>query len=118
MPIVEDPVSLFERNGVARMCMTKLSLDPIPALVDGIDNRVGFDYAGHPDRLYLVGRDGRIAYHGFEGPMGFDPDELEEAILEELAAAGTPFRDSESSPSRGRIDQRAFDSSPHRHHDR
>ena len=114
MPIVEDPVSLFERNAVARMCMAKLSLDPIPALVDGIDDRVGSDYAGHPDRLNLVGRDGRIAYPGFEGPMGFDPDGLEEAIFKELAAAGTPLRSSESSHPRPPVDPRAFESSPHR----
>ena len=84
MPIVEDPVSLTERNEVAKVCMSKLALDPIPALVDGIDDSVGFDYAAHPDRLYLVGRDGKIAYHGFEGPMGFDPDGLDAAIRYEL----------------------------------
>ena len=33
-PIVEDPVSLLERQGVAKVCMTRLELEPIPALVD------------------------------------------------------------------------------------
>ena len=84
MPIVEDPVSLAERNQIAQVCMSQLALDPIPALVDGIDDTVGTAYAGHPDRLYLVGRDGKIAYHGFEGPIGFDPDGLEAAIRHEL----------------------------------
>jgi len=35
--------------------------------------------------LYLVGRDGRIAYQGGEGPFGFDSDELAGAIDAELA---------------------------------
>ena len=85
MPIFEDPVSLDERRGVAKVCMTKLALEPIPALVDGLDDAVNLAYAAHPDRLYLVGHDGNIAYHGFEGPMGFDVDQLEAAIRAELA---------------------------------
>lgn len=84
MPIVEEPVSLDERNLLARVCMSQLALEPIPALVDGLDDAVGSAYAAHPDRLYLVGRDGKIAYHGFEGPSGFDPDGLEAALRHEL----------------------------------
>ncbi len=84
MPIVEDPISLLERQAVAKVCMTKLALEPMPAVVDEIDDRVGQAYTAHPDRLYLVGRDGKIAYRGGLGPFGFSPDELEEAIREEL----------------------------------
>ena len=83
-PIVEDPVSLGERNEVARVCMTKLALEPIPALVDDLDDAVGEAYAAHPDRLYLVGRDGRVAFRGGPGPFGFIPDQLEAAIRKEL----------------------------------
>ena len=36
MPIVEDPVTLDERNEVAKVCMTRLALEPIPALVDSM----------------------------------------------------------------------------------
>ena len=83
-PIVEDPVSLEEREAVAKVCMTKLALDPMPALVDDIDDSADRAYSAYPDRIYLVGKDGDIAYHGFEGPFGFLPDELEDAILAEL----------------------------------
>lgn len=86
-PIVEDPVTLQERNAVARVCMTRLALDPMPALVDGMDDAVGQAYAAHPDRLYLVGRDGRVAYRGDPGPFGFLPEELEAAIRAELDRA-------------------------------
>ena len=35
-------------------------------------------YAGWPDRLYVVGADGRIVYRGGPGPGGFRPQEVEE----------------------------------------
>jgi hypothetical protein len=83
-PILEDPRTLLERRTVASVCMAKLDLAPIPALVDELDDAVNAAYAAWPDRIYLVGRDGRIAYHGGRGPFGFSPDELEEAIRAEL----------------------------------
>jgi len=87
-PIVEEPLSLDERSSVAKLCMTKLEMAPMPALVDGIDNAVDKAYAAAPDRLYLVGRDGKIAYRGGRGPFGFKPDELDAAIRKELAKGG------------------------------
>ena len=83
-PIVEDPQTLGERKQVAQVCMAKLDLEPMPALVDGVDDAVNTAYAAWPDRLYLVGRDGRIAYRGGPGPFGFKPDELEASIRAEL----------------------------------
>ena len=84
MPIVEDPVTLEERQGVAQVCLAKLELEPMPALVDDIEDTANDAYHAWPDRIYLVGRDGRIAYHGGPGPFEFKPDELEEAIQDEL----------------------------------
>ncbi len=83
-PIVEDPLTLRERSAVATVCMTRLALEPIPALVDGMDDAVSKAYSAWPDRLYLVGRDGKIAFRGGPGPMGFLPDEMEAAIKKEL----------------------------------
>jgi hypothetical protein len=54
-------------------------------VIDGIDNAVADVYGGWPDRLYLIGADGRIAYQGGEGPFGFKPEELEQAIEQHLA---------------------------------
>jgi hypothetical protein len=59
----------------------------MPMAMDGLDNAVASAYGGWPDRLYLVGRDGRIAYQGGEGPFGFKPEELERAIETHLAGA-------------------------------
>lgn len=83
-PLVLDPANLEERRGVAKVCLAKLELEPMPALVDGLDDAVSRAWAAWPDRLYLVGRDGRIAYQGGPGPFGFRPEELEQAILAEL----------------------------------
>jgi len=44
-------------------------------------------YAAWPERLYLVGTDGRVAYAGGPGPSGFSPAELQEAIDAVLADA-------------------------------
>ena len=56
----------------------------LPALLDGVDDAVGRAYASHPDRLYLIGKDGLVAYAGDRGPFGFKPRELREAIEDEL----------------------------------
>lgn len=86
MPIVEDPISLLERKGVAKVCMTKLALEPMPALVDDMQDTANEAYGAWPDRLYLIGKDGKVAFHGGRGPFGFKPDELEDAIRAELGS--------------------------------
>ncbi len=84
-PIIEDPTTFEERKDVAQVCMTKLALEPIPALVDDMDDSANHAFAAWPERLYLIGRDGRIAYRGDPGPGGFDPDGFAVAIAKELA---------------------------------
>ena len=81
---VEDPVTDLERAQVASTCVADLKL-PMTALVDGVNDTVNKGYAAWPDRLYLVGKDGKIAYAGGRGPFGFKPDELVDAIEDELA---------------------------------
>ena len=83
-PIVEDPITLLERKKVAKTCMTKLALEPMPAVVDKIDDAVNKAYSAWPDRLYLVGKDGKIVYKAGRGPWGFKPEELEKAIKAEI----------------------------------
>ncbi len=68
-----------ERVEVGASCMIKLALEP-PALVDEMDDAVATVYAGVPERLYLIGTDGRVVYKGGMGPMFFRPTEWEEAI--------------------------------------
>jgi Iodothyronine deiodinase len=80
---VDEPRSDDDRREVAATCATALRLR-MPMVVDGVDNAVASAYGGWPDRLYLIGRDGRIAYRGGEGPFGFKPKELGTAIEQHL----------------------------------
>jgi hypothetical protein len=81
--LVKQPKTYGERLDVAKTMCSALAIS-IPTLIDGVDNKVGSDYAGMPDRLYLVGRNGKIVYQGARGPFGFRPSELEAAIQKEL----------------------------------
>ena len=80
--MVEDPINDTERATVASTCVKDLNL-PMPALIDRVDDKVGQAYSGWPDRLYLIGKDGKIAYAGDRGPFGFDPAAWEKAIVAE-----------------------------------
>ncbi len=64
--------SMEERVEVGQACMLKLALEA-PALVDEMDDSVGRAYAAMPERLYLIGKDGRVSYKGGMGPMFFRP---------------------------------------------
>ena len=81
-----DPTTEPQRGLAAQVCATKLALT-IPVLLDGPDDAVATHYGGWPDRLYLIGKDGRVTFQGGEGPFGFKPEELEAAIELELASA-------------------------------
>ena len=80
---VVDPVSLDERAGAADACALRLATR-IPILLDDVDDAVASAYGAWPDRLYLIGRDGTIAFQGDVGPFGFKPEELADAIETEL----------------------------------
>ena len=80
---VKDPKSTSERAKLAKKFVTDFELN-MPVLVDGIDDKVSRAYDARPDRLFLVDAEGNIGYVGNRGPRGFEPDELEKAILEEL----------------------------------
>jgi hypothetical protein len=42
-----------------------------------MDNQAEEAYAAWPERLYVIGADGTIAYKGAMGPKGFLPDEVD-----------------------------------------
>jgi len=76
---IHDPATDDARAGVAAACALRLELE-IPVLVDGVDDAVARAYGGWPDRLYLIAANGRVAHQGGEGPDGFDPAALAEAL--------------------------------------
>jgi hypothetical protein len=67
--------TVAERCAVAGACMVKLGIE-FPALIDDMQNSVERAYTGWPDRLYVIDRDGRVAYKSAAGPFGFHPAEV------------------------------------------
>jgi Iodothyronine deiodinase len=80
-----QPTTLAARSEIAQVCSLKLEL-PIPTLVDDMENSTDLKYYALPDRLYLIGSDGRVAYRGGPGPFGFVAADLETAIEDYLDA--------------------------------
>jgi len=84
--VYASPADESERTSLAGVCMTRLGIK-LPAVVDRFDDATERAYSGWPDRLYLVGRDGRIAYKSRPGPFGFKPADLETAVQAERKRA-------------------------------
>lgn len=86
---VYDPQTIEERHKVAGDCQQTLEYG-IRTYVDTMDDAVNIAYAAWPTRLYLIGLDGRVVYHGGLGPFDFKPAKLERAIEEYLRVAELP----------------------------
>lgn len=87
--LFEQPTTLAARNEIATVCSLNLDLS-IPTLIDDMEDSTDRKYYALPDWLYLIGRDGTVAYRGGPGPFGFVAAELERAVQEYLRAA-TPI---------------------------
>lgn len=81
--------SYEERASVAATCSLDLHL-PMPVLVEEMDNAIDEAYGAAPERLYLIGADGRVAYQGGAGPHFFDLEAWEQAIATSVRAVATP----------------------------
>ena len=77
--LLEAAKTFEQKDQHADACVRNLGIK-FTTVVDNLDNKVELTYAGWPDRLYLIGKDGRIAWKGDPGPKGFKPPELETAI--------------------------------------
>ncbi len=80
---IADPTSLAARNQVAKTCSSELSLS-LPMVVDDMQDRVNLLYHAWPERMYVIDRQGLIAYKGGIGPMGFDVKEAVDALKEQI----------------------------------
>jgi len=80
-----SPRTNEERAETADLCVVRLAIK-LPAVLDDIDNRTERAYTGWPDRLYVIGTDGRIQYKSAPGPFGFSTSDLERALRRTLSA--------------------------------
>jgi tetratricopeptide (TPR) repeat protein len=85
------PRNLTEKQDHAALCLRKLSL-PFAVVVDGMNATAEHEYEAWPSRLYLVGRDGKVAFQTRLGELDFHADDVERAIRETLAGRGADAR--------------------------
>lgn len=82
--IAVAPARTFvEKQEHASSCSRKLHL-PFPALVDGMDGAVEKAYNAWPSRVFVIARNGRVAYSTRLTELDFRPQEMEEALRQEL----------------------------------
>ena len=87
--ILRSPANEEERMAVAELCVTKLAIE-VPALVDHFDDATERAYTGWPERLYLLDREGSVAYKSQPGPFGFKLKDLEDALRVLVARDRSP----------------------------
>ena len=80
--IFASPKNFEERSEMGQLCVVKLGIK-FPAAVDSFDNSTERNYTGWPDRLYVIDREGRVAYKSEPGPFGFRPAGVEH-VLQQL----------------------------------
>jgi type I thyroxine 5'-deiodinase len=77
--VIKQHTTLEERRAAARRCARELALT-IPMLIDGMDDAACRAFSAWPERIYIVGADGRIVYRGGHGPYDFHPQEARAAL--------------------------------------
>ena len=82
--LIHQHTTLPERRTAAARCAQDLGL-AIPVLVDGMDDAGCKAFSAWPERIYILGVDGDIAYQGGHGPYDFRVDEAREALADLLS---------------------------------
>ncbi len=77
--LIANHKTMAERESAAMHCAQDLDLK-IPILMDDMKDSTERAYSGWPDRLYVVDKDGAVAYAGGPGPSGFKPSEAQAAL--------------------------------------
>lgn len=88
---INEAKDYSQRCTTAEMMMKEEKVT-IPCLIDNMDNKVSQAYRAHPDRLYLVRKDGKLAVAAARGPWGFKP------ALEETEKWLTQYKETGEEP--------------------
>ncbi len=82
---IDQPMArnLTEKTGYAQVCARKLNIR-YPLAVDGMDRAVETAYHAWPSAVYIIGRDGRVAWSSRLGEFEFQPALMERAIQEAI----------------------------------
>jgi hypothetical protein len=77
--VVNQPKTLEARKELAKILVERLKYKA-PLAIDPIDNRADKAFAAWPERVYVLGRGGKVLYKGAMGPFGFHPEEAEKVL--------------------------------------
>ena len=81
--VFKQPKTFAERKELAKVLVERLEYR-MPVAIDSIEGTLEKQFAAWPERIYIVGRDSRVAYKGGMGPFGFKPEEAEQALARHL----------------------------------
>ena len=85
--VFKQPKTFGERKKAADILVDRLKYRA-PLALDGIEGAAEQAYGAWPERIYIIGTDGKIAYQGGMGPFGFHPDEAEKKLAALLDKGG------------------------------
>jgi iodothyronine deiodinase-like protein len=77
--VFKQPKTDDERKAAAKILVERLKYR-MPVAIDPIDGRAEKAFAAWPERIYIVGRDGKIVFKGDMGPFGFKPEQAERSL--------------------------------------
>jgi len=69
---ISEHTTYGERCSVAGRLLTDEKLT-IPSIIDKMDNKVAEDYDAHPNRVFLIQKDGKLGVAAGTGPRGWRP---------------------------------------------
>lgn len=71
--------TIEDRKAVAKGCAAS-SVLKVPVLLDDMKDTAATAYSAMPERFFILGVDGKVAYAGGRGPRGVDVDAFEKAL--------------------------------------
>src|SRR5262245_44865707 len=85
--VFKQPKTFDERKKAADILVDRLKYRA-PLALDGIEGAAEKAYGAWPERIYIIGTDGKIVYQGGMGPFGFHPGEAEKKLAALLDKGG------------------------------
>jgi hypothetical protein len=97
--VFKQPKVFAERKELAKILVERMKYR-MPLAIDTMDNRTDKAFAAWPERIYILGTDGTVAYKGKVGPFGFKPEEAEAALAQMVGpAAPSPAPAASAAPA-------------------
>ena len=79
----DSPGADGARAAIATVCIRRYHF-PFRMVLDTMNDATEINYVAEPDRLYVVGTDGNIAWKSGVGPFYFDVETWHDALKKEV----------------------------------